>query len=240
MQRTLWLLSAIATITTSLPSQSPTPAEVVARHVAASGGKEALARHASLSRQATMKIEAMGIEGTYRIERRQPSAYRQTTEMQPVGVQEQGFDGTRGWDVAGAAPPKWLTGTALEDRQRTADYFNELRTGFASRYDAAVTRGTWEGCDCWRLTRRTASGKTATDYYNATTGLYHGSAEEVQSAVGPLERITLVRSYGTYEGVTLPAVIVQRLPQFETVITFEQTTFGTIAEGAIKAPAGGG
>jgi hypothetical protein len=51
-----------------------------------------------------------------------------------------------------------------------------------------------------------------------------------------VDRVTIVQRYEEFDGVTLPTVIVQRLPQFETVIRITKTTFDGVPDDVFVAP----
>lgn len=212
------------------PTSPPSAQEIVARHAAAMGGTAAFERHSSLIRTGTLEIPAMGITGTYRLERAKPSTFRLAIEMATVGGRVSGFDGTTGWDEERGQRTD-LTGPKLDDRRRTADFLADLRLNRVVEYVAPAERVEWQGCDCWRLKARTAAGEDRLDFYAIASGLYFGSEETVQSVVGAIQRQTFIQEWGTFDGVKLPIELVQRLPQFDTITRITETRWDAPGSG---------
>lgn len=215
----------------------PTPQELIARHVEASGGRKALERHTAILRAGTVEIASAGINGTWRLARAAPDRYRYDMVLGPVGEVSRGYDGSAGWD-RDASGVKLLSGPALADRRRAARFEAELRLDLLPLAMESAGRLQWEGCDCWRVRVTSESGGRREDYYDAGTGLYHGSVEEVDSPMGgKVERIQLVKSYRNYDGLLLPQILIQRLPQIETVITITETSFDATPDSLFARPA---
>ncbi len=233
---TRMILAASLLAASSLPAQSPAPAtppsaqEIVARHAAAMGGAAAFERHSSLVRTGTLEIPAMGITGTYRLERARPATFRLAIDMATVGGRVSAFDGTIGWDEERGQRTE-LSGAKLDDRRRAADFLADLRLNRVAEYVAPAERVDWQGCACWRLRARTATGDDRLDFYSIESGLYHGSEETVQSVVGAIQRQTFVKAWGTFDGVKLPVELMQRLPQFDTITRITETRWDPHAGG---------
>lgn len=221
------LVAPTATAQSQSDTAIPSAQAVVDRHVAAIGGVAAVQRHRSLLRVGTLEVPSMGITGTYRLERVKPDGFRLAVEMASVGGRVSAFDGTTAWDEE-RGQRTVLTGAKATDRRRAADFLADLRLNRVEEYRGAVQRVEWQGTACWRLEARTAAGDTRVDFYSVATGLYHGSEETVQSVMGPMLRASVVVAYGTFDGVRLPVEIVQRLPQFDTIIKITETTWDTL------------
>lgn len=207
--------------------QPPTPAQVIARHATAMGAG-ALAKQTALVRNGSMEVPSLGVSGTYRIERRRPDSFRLTTEMTGLGKRTTAFEGKEAWDEEnGHRTP--VDGAKLEDRRAVAAFMADARTERVHEYFGPVEPVEWQDCACWRVRARAASGQERTEYFARATGLFHGSVETVQSVMGAMERITVIKQYGEFAGVKLPVEILQRLPQFDTIIKLTETQWGEAA-----------
>lgn len=218
----------------------PTPSELIARHAKASGGREALDRHSSIDRSGEVSIESLGITGAYRVRRASnPDRYMYEMSLGSIGAVTRGFDGAVGWDIGPVGDaPRFLEDDELETRVRAASYHADLREPELTLPMQTVGRGDWEGADCWRVDVTLPTGDTRQDYYDADSGLYHGSVDEVSSPVaGAAARTIVVQRYEAFEGAVLPTVILQRMPQFETVFRITHTSFDVVPVDVFKAPA---
>ena len=100
IRRTLVALAAASLIPALASGQALADGKaLVARHVAAMGGREALDKHTSLHQTGIFSMPAMGIEGPVHIYRAKPALLLQQITLGSFGEMTTGFDGSTAWAI---------------------------------------------------------------------------------------------------------------------------------------------
>src|SRR5262245_43190527 len=104
------------------------------KHNAAAGGRAALDKYTSMKLSAS--IVAGPMNATVVMFRAKPNKYQRITNISGMGEVIEGFDGKNGWTVnPGGA--QLLTGSALEDIKRDADFYSNFED--PTRYSKMAT-----------------------------------------------------------------------------------------------------
>jgi hypothetical protein len=78
-----------------------------------------------------------------------------------------------------------------------------------------------EGKDAYVVQINSASGDTATAYYDVATGLKVQELRHKETPMGNMSITTSFKDYKTYEGVKIPTKLIVDLGQFKQDITIE-------------------
>lgn len=223
MSRTLTAL-AFATLLSSVASGQALPdgKEVIAKHIAAMGGRDAMNKHTSLHMAGTFSMAAMGIEGALKLYRAKPAMYLQQITLGSFGEMMSGFDGTTAWSINPMAGASVLSGSQASQVKQQADFFSDFPD--VAKYTSVETVGVeeFEGRKCYKvkLVRADGTGE-AMQFFDAETGLAAGMVMSVENpAMGKVDITTVLSDYKDQGGVKLPGKMTQRTPQGDVVFTF--------------------
>jgi hypothetical protein len=193
---------------------------LVAKHLAAVGGREALDKHSSLHVTGTFSLAAMGLEGPVHQYRAKPNKFLSQLSVGAFGEVVQGFDGTTGYAIQPGQGAMVLSGDMLEQSKDQADFFSELPD--LSRYSAVETLSLedFEGRKCYKVKLTKVKGGDVIQYFDAETGLAAGAIRTNESPMGKMEVVVVMSDYKDQGGVKMPSKVVQKTMQGDVVLTF--------------------
>ncbi len=200
----------------------PDGKELIAKHVAAIGGRDAMEKHASLHITGTFSMAAMGIEGPLNLYKAKPALFLQQITLGAMGEVTQGFDGTTAWGVNPMAGASLLSGEQAAQAKQQADFFSDFPD--LSKYTTieTVALEDFEGRKCYKVKTVRAEGSTeAMQYFDAETGLAAGSVRTIENPqVGKIDVTVVLSDYKDQGGIKMPSKITQKTPQGDVVLTF--------------------
>ncbi|MBI2406862.1 MAG: hypothetical protein HYV19_00985 [Gemmatimonadetes bacterium] len=215
---------AVASLVPALVSAQALPdgKELLAKHVAAMGGREAMEKHSSLHITGTFSMAAMGIEGPVHTYRAKPALFLQQITLGSFGEMTQGFDGTTAWSINPMAGASVLTGDQAAQIKQGADFLSDFPD--PSKYTSieTVSAEDFEGRKCYKvkLVRSDGTGE-AMQYFDVETGLAAGMWRTMDNPqMGKIEITVVMSDYKDQGGVKMPSKITQRTPQGDVVLTF--------------------
>lgn len=187
---------------------NPTVDQLVARHVAAKGGAEALAGLRAIKATGTHLI--FSEPAPFTLWRARPDRWRLDTAMLGAPVVE-AYDGEAGWaqqPPAGAEWPLPMTPPELAAAQAIADFDTPL-IGWAEKGHAVTLAGRedFDGVDAWRLEVARAEGFTETWFLDAETHLEAGKIGPAHDFGSPAEARTWFDDFRPVAGVMIPHVV---------------------------------
>jgi len=218
------------------PSATPDAHAIIARHLAAIGGKKALETVTSMRASGALAMPSQGITGTVEIAAARPNKTLLKAEIAGIGTLESGFDGERGWTVDPIMGPALLTGKQLAQARFDAVFESTFLD--PSRYTSLTAAGieTFDGRQAHRVNAVNALGDASAEYFDAATGLHAGSVSTRETAMGAVEVTSYVRDYRK-SGSSLQAhQLVQKMMGVEQVITLDRIEFNTVAAGTFAMP----
>lgn len=202
------LLAAAAGAGAQEPEALPTVEQIVARHLEAKGGAEALAGLRSLKATGT---HLMFSEPTpFTLWRERPDRVRLDTTMFELEVIE-AYDGERGWAQQPPAGTDWplpMTPPELTAIQAMADFDTPL-VGWAEKGHTVTLEGRddFDGVDAWRLKVERAEGFEETWFIDAESGLEVGKIGPAHDFGRPAEARTWFGDFRPVAGVMIPHAI---------------------------------
>ena len=190
------------------PEASPTVDQLVARHVAAKGGAEALAGLRALKATGTHLI--FSEPAPFTLWRARPDRVRLDTVMLGMPVVES-YDGETGWASQPPAGADWslpMTPAELTAAQAIADFDTPL-IGWAEKGHAVTLEGRedFDGVDAWRLEVERAEGFTETWFLDAESHLEAGKLGPAHDFGHPAEARTWFDDFRPVAGVMIPHVV---------------------------------
>lgn len=224
IRRTLVALAAASLLPALAGAQTlPDGKALVAKHVAAIGGREALDKHTSLHQSGTFSMPAMGIEGPIHLYRAKPALLLQQITLGSFGEMTQGFDGTTAWAISpmqGGASV--MSGEQAIAVKHQADFFADFPD--PSRYTTieTVAAEDFEGRKCYKVKMvRAEGGGEAMQFFDVETGLAAGIMRSIENPqIGKIDITVVLSDYKDQGGVKMPSKILQKSPQGDVVLTF--------------------
>lgn len=246
----LGTLGACATHPAASPAAAPAPAAakaanalpsadaVLERYAKALGGREELAKHSSMHQIGIFEFPAAGLKADMHIFMGKPNKMLTRITIPGMGEIARGYDGTTGWSVDPTSGPMVLKGKQLDQIKLESDFMGIMHDpkSFASTQTVALTD--FNGKPAYELRLVRASGDTATEYFDPTTGLQVGVIRSAESQMGRMTVTGVVGEYKPFGGLMLPTRMTQKLATGqEMAITVNAVEFDAVPAGTFDLPA---
>lgn len=219
----------------------PSGKDILAKYVAATGGKDAWAKITSQRAESSLEAPAQGLKGTIRTEQAKSggvSKMRMEFEIPAMGVIVTGFDGTTGWSTNPMQGPRVMKGPELTQIREMAQINRELDPD--AHYTSIDTVGTDNVGDvaCYKVVFTPKEGKPETRFYDKSTFLLLRTVSTQVSEMGEMTGETTFADYRDVDGVKLPFSATQKVMGAELKITTIKAAFNeAIADDRFSPPA---
>lgn len=214
----------------------PAAAALAARHDSLIGGRTMLETHQSIRMIGSFVIAAAGIDAPLEILKVRPNKYLFRTSLGQMGEILSGFDGTTAWAIQPGQAPMILDGEQSAQVAEQADFFGDLHDVAKYTSMETVDETEFEGRKVYKVKIVRKNGTVVHEYFDVETGLSAGGATTVQTAMGPLEMVTVLSDYKEFGGMRSATRVVQRNPQFEVVLSLVSVEYDTIDSAAVQLP----
>jgi hypothetical protein len=207
------LRSLAVAVTTMLVSSAPLMAQsapsasdVIAKYVAAIGGKDAVMKITSLKQTSTMQLPAMGITAEVEAYQAAPNKMASKSTIPGIGEMLQGTNGEIAWDANPMQGPRLLTDKELAQTLEGADFYGNLLYP-AERFTKMENLGLadFNGESCYKIQLvRKDSGRESIQYFSVATGLMVGAETTQESQMGSMAISSTMSDYKSFGGVKFP------------------------------------
>jgi hypothetical protein len=207
------LRSLAVAVTTMLASSAPLMAQsapsasdVIAKYVAAIGGKDAVMKITSLKQTSTMQLPAMGITAEVEAYQAAPNKMASKSSIPGIGEMLQGTNGEIAWDANPMQGPRLLTDKELAQTLEGADFYGNLLYP-AERFTKMANLGLadFNGESCYKIQLvRKDSGRESMQYFSVATGLMVGAETTQESQMGSMTISSTMSDYKSFGGVKFP------------------------------------
>lgn len=222
-------LAALLFVPGMLGAQSaPLPAarELVARHVAAIGGREAVLKYNTIRSTGTFEMAAAGLKGDIVSTVSRDGRIAMRMSVPGMGEIAGGYDGTVGWSMNPMQGPRVLTGAELAQIKEDAGTASAiLRESPAITAMETVEKSTLGGVECYKVKITYASGRTGYDCYAVESGLLAGQIAVQESAMGSMELHNIMSDYKEFGGVKFATTLKQQAMGQEQVMRIASVEF---------------
>ena len=244
MQRTLLFILSL-TMLVSLPSAAlaaqkaaPLTAEqVLDRHVAALGGREALSKVTSIVMKGRLEIPNQNLKGTVVSYAKAPNKKLEIVTIDGVGAQKEAFDGTNGWASDPFNGTRQLSGAELGVLRRGARLDSEVN--WREHWKSAELAGPKQigGRDAYavKLTPKEGEGTPVTNYYDAETFLLVRSELVQETPQGTMPVAIVPSDYRAVDGVMIPFAIDQEVAMMKVLVRFDEAKINAGVDDAMFA-----
>ena len=207
------LRSLAVAVTTMLVSSAPLMAQsapsasdVIAKYVAAIGGKDAVMKITSFKQTYTMQLPAMGITAEGEAYQAAPNKMASKSSIPGIGEMLQGTNGEIAWDANPMQGPRLLADKELAQRLEGADFYGNLLYP-AERFTKMANLGLadFNGESCYKIQLvRKDSGRESMEFFSVATGLMVGAETTEESQMGSMTISSTMSDYKSFGGVKFP------------------------------------
>jgi zinc protease len=201
------------------PQESlPSVDQILDKYVQALGGTAAVEKLTSRVSKGTFELEQMPGTATEEIYEKAPNKQLSITDAPNFGVVRRAFNGTAGWQDMPQTGLQDVTGNQLAAMKRNADFHREIK--LKEIYPKMIMKGkeNVNGRDAYVIEATPADGPPELMSFDAESGLLVRVQAQVEGPTGPVPVDTILEDYREVDGVKLPFVIHQSLPEFSFVI----------------------
>ena len=238
-RRTMIALALTAALPVVAQAQGlPDGKGLVARHVAAMGGREAMDKHTSLHMTGTFSMAAMGLEGPIHMWRAKPDKFVQTIIIGSFGESAQGFDGTTAWVNQPGAGYMILSGEMATQAKSQADFFAEFPEPGKYSSIETVALEDFEGRKCYKVKLVKVTGGETIQYFDAETGLAAGAIRSTETPMGKIDVTVVLSDYQEQGGVKMPSRVIQKTPQGDVLLVFTVYEWDNVDPAVFNLPDG--
>ena len=218
-------------------SALPEAQTIIDRHVAAIGGKQALAARKSAHLVGSISVPANGMSGSVEVFAARPNKVLVKQSIAGVGEIAEGFDGTHAWSMNPMMGPMLASGDELKQRAQDADF--DMALNMASRYTAMKTleKTTFDGRECYKVSLTRKDGTEDIDYYDVATGLKAGSVNTRKSPMGQITVTTTLSDYKKSGELMQPMTMKQSLQGIDMITTFTTVEYDKVDPAVFELPA---
>ena len=211
---------------------------LVARHVAAMGGREAMDKHSSLNMLGTFSMAAMGIEGPVHVWRAKPNKFVKTIVSGSFGESATGYDGTTAWVNQPGAGYMILSGEMAEQAKSQAEFLADFPE--PGRYSSieTVALEDFEGKKCYKVKLVKAAGGETIQYFDVESGLAAGSIRSTETQMGKMDITSVLSDYKEQGGVLMPSKVIQKTPQGDVMLLFTTYEWDNVDPAVFNLPDG--
>ena len=225
-----------APVETPAASSSALPAarQILDRHVAEVGGREAMQRIQSV--KTTSSLAFSGLTGEMTAYAARPNKLLVRTTLAGVGEIRAGFDGQIAWSIDPVQGPRLLTGRELDEMKERARFDQMLKDPATYTSIQTVQRTEFEGRPVFEVKIVRPSGREETEYYDAETGLQVGQVSTQSSPMGSMQVTTVMSDYKRFGALLLATSAIQRLGPQEITITINSVEYDTVPDSVFALP----
>lgn len=238
-------IAAAFTVTVlSLPSMAgaqalPSVTDILDRHVAAIGGRDAVMAISSVQQRGTLNMPAMGISAEVTMSAAKPNKASMLMSIPGLGEIRQGFDGAVAWSNDPMSGPRVAEGEELAARKATSNFSEAFGIYDMDNFTSVTVmeQSTFGGEDAYKLEFVRKVGPKVHAFYSVATGLYIGTQTSVVSPMGTIEVNSVASDYKTFGTLKVPTKIAGSQAGQDVVITLTDVKFDVVTDDAFAVPA---
>lgn len=218
--------------TKTIAAKMPTVQEILAKYVAAIGGKEANEKIKSRVSKGTIEISPMGIKGTVESYAVAPNKSLNKLSLAGIGDILEGFDGTTAWQINPLQGNRDKQGDELAQTRLANDFYRD--TNLEKLYPKMELKGTEKvgASDAYVIVATPVNLEPETFYFDTKTGLLVREDVTAVSPEGKVPSKTFFEDMREVDGVKAPFKIRTVLPQFEVIVTMSEVKQNVAVEDA--------
>lgn len=210
--------------------------EILARHVEAVGGRDAILSHKSVSTVGRISVPAAGLEGTIEAKLQAPDKSLTTIEITGYGVTKTGFDGQTAWMIDPTLGAMVMDGAMRESLVRSSRIDADLR--IEKDYDAILYTGEDEidGQGVHTVLLVDKDARESTHYFSKETGLRVAISSIEASQFGDMPVRYTFDEYKEYDGLKHATRTRQHVGPQTVEFILDTVSYDPIPDGTFAPP----
>lgn len=218
----------------------PKAEDLLAKELAARGGKEAHDAIKHMTSTSTMEFVGVGVKATSVSQLSENGKFLMTVTIAKGTDVVTGYDGTVGWSIDPTMGPRLLEGKELEQLQMDASFARQ--SSIASQFEKAsvVGEAEWNKRPAYEVAL-TSKDRTATIYIDKESSLITGMKMTAETVRGSTPVTTTVLEFQEFEGpkgkVKMPTKTEMKVMGIVNLVTVEKVTFDPIDAKVFELPA---
>lgn len=218
---------------------APTAGEVIARHVKAVGGKDAVLAVKGIKIEGEFSIPSVGWAVPMKVMLGNPDRNMTVISAPGAGDIRSGYDGKVAWAMDPARGPQILSGRRLVQAREDAD----LRRRFLVYQEKDVAKMTtaertkFDGRDCDQVEVEWKSGTKETLYFDTGTGLLAGVKKQQETDDGAMEAAVTMTDYKKIGAVSFATKVALKIAQTEILMNFQKVSMEAVPATEFELPA---
>ncbi|MGK2935379.1 MAG: hypothetical protein ACSLFE_09095 [Gemmatimonadaceae bacterium] len=223
----------------ALAQTTPLPAakDLVAKHVAGIGGREAILRHPFFRAKGSFGMPAAGMTGQMEVVGAQPNLVFMKITIPGMGDMLQGFDGTHAWSLDPMQGPRLIEGEELAQMADEAEFASVLRESASIASMETTEIVTLGGQQCYKVKIVRKSGRETFDCYAVDSGLLIGGFAKQTTSMGEIDAVTEYTDYKEFNGIKQPTKITLSMMGQQQVMEFTSYEYGPMEAAVFTPPA---
>jgi hypothetical protein len=176
----------------------------------------------------TFEMPSQGIKGEVAGYRDKAGRSLQVVTIPGLGEMKEGTDTSFKWSMNPLEGPKLIEGQEYIEAKEREDPRASLRDPALVVQAETIKRDNADGKPCVQLKLTWKSGRITNECYDEQTGLLLSSESTEKSAMGAMSITSIYSDYKTFEGITVPTKMIQRVSGTELVLTWTELVFETV------------
>ncbi|HUR92587.1 MAG TPA: hypothetical protein VMY38_07930 [Gemmatimonadaceae bacterium] len=230
-------LALLPSVATAQSASLPAARDLIARHVAAIGGRDAVLRHPFFRAKGNLQMPASGLNAEIEVSGAKPNLFVMKMTIPGMGEMLQGFDGTHGWAMDPMQGPRLIEGDELVQLVDEAEFGSVLRESQNIESVETTEKVTLGNEDCYKVRVKRKNGRESFDCYSVASGLLIGAYADQETPMGAVQSVTEFKDYRDFSGVKQPTQIVVSVMNQQQIMTFSSYEYGAMQAGAFAVPA---
>lgn len=220
------------------PNQEALPAakDILAKHVAAIGGVDALKAIKSIRARGTFEMQAQGLTGTFEALSARPAYSRVSVELGAIGRIDKGTDGKIAWEMNPMTGPSLATGKALNDELSEAQFDGQWFSPEFVKEATTLAKTTFDGRPAYKVKLVTSFGVERTLYFDIESSLQVGLEMTMESPMGAMPMSGTMRDYKKFGAILQPTSIAQSSMGIEQVLHVASYEYDVVPMSAFDPP----
>lgn len=215
----------------------PTSTELVAKHVSAIGGADALRATSSMRATGVVDLPAQGMKGTFEMLAARPAKAILRVELGGIGKVETGYNGTVGWMLDPMMGPSLVTGNELAEMRDEAHFEAVLRPSDLVKSITTVGRVEFDGRPAFKAHVIFHSGQERDEYFDVDRGFLIGIEGKNHTPMGVVPVKIVMRDYQQFGAMVHPGRMVQTALGIDHHFVFQTYEYNTLKPEMFDPPA---
>jgi hypothetical protein len=213
----------------------PSVEEVLERYVTATGGRDALLRHTSMTLHGYGQAPAknLRVEGVLYTK---DGKMLQKSTLPGGKVELSGYDGETAWDLDAGGKVTIHEGDEIKTIARDADMYYHLHVMNYFRTMEVVDVKEFNGRPCYHLKGVNNWGRTNEQFYDKENGLLLGYAFNTAWRGGKGDATETFEDYKDFGGVLMPVKDTSRDGDDLSIFTITSVTYDNVGDAVFRLP----